>query len=478
MRVEHVDGVAHAGLVGLFRQVARALGRGQRLHGQLVLLGQRLCLGNGVGHVRHGVDDGGVVLLHGAVVDGRLAAQLGAQAGAGKDGQAQRGGNAADVRVGIEKMAEAKGLEAGERHQIHVRVELGLGGVDALRRRFHSPALGGDVGTAADQVGRQGGGNGQRLVQAQHGARERRAGARPLAGQGRQLVAQQGQRFGRLLQLAASRGQGGFDLRHVYVRADAGLLALARDVEDAGALRQAALDHVLQLEFIRQLDVGAHQRRFQGQAGHLRFGRRHLHVAQRGGQGGAVAAPQVQVVRGRDGGLVAPRVIAGQRRRRAAMPRIQFAVDGDVRVGLRAGLVLGRAGQRLGLAHARLGAAQGGAVGQRLLHQTVQLGVMQVLPPLRARPLYGGAGGRIHGLAALQGIGVEHGRLRRDMAHVGASAQGKDQAGGKQTTVQGHAGTPGEICRGECGEITARRGELREWPECCAATELLLTETG
>ncbi|MNS65670.1 hypothetical protein D3C72_988460 [compost metagenome] len=366
-------------------------------------------------------------------------------------------------------MAEAEGLEAGKGHQVDVRVELGLGRVDALRRRFHPPALGGDVGTAADQVGRQGGGNGQRLVQAQHGARERRARCRALARQGRQLVTQQRQRFGRLFQLAASGRQSGFDLRHVDVRADAGRLALARDVENAGALRQAAFDHVLQLEFVRQLDVGAHQRRFQCQAGHLRFGRRHLHVAQSGGQGGVVAAPQVQVVRSRDGGLVAPRVIAGQRRRRAAVLRIQFAVDGDIRVGLRAGLVLKRTGQRLGLAHARLGAAQGGAVGQGLVHQAVQLGVVQVLPPLRARPGDRCAGGGIHGLARLQLVGVEHGRLRRDMAHVGASAQGKDQADGKQTAVQGHAETPEE---GVGVMLTARRGERREWPGCCAATEV------
>ena len=342
-------------------------------------------------------------------------------------------------------MAETEGLEAGKGHQVDVRVKLGLGSVDALRRRFDSPALGGDVGAAADQVGGQGGGNGQRLVQAQHGTRERRAGGRTLARQGGQLVAQQGQRLGRLFQLAAAGGQGGFDLRHVNIGADAGGLALARDVENAGALRQAAFDHVLHPELIRQLDVGAYQRRFQRQAGHLRFGRCQLHVAQGGGQGGAVAAPQVQVVRRGDGSLVAPGVIAGQRRRRAAVLRIQFAVDGNIGVGLRAGLVLRCTGQRLGLAHARLGAAQGRAVGQRLLHQAVQLGVVQVLPPLRARPLYGGAGGGIHGLATLQFIGVEHGRLRRDMAHVGASAQGKDQAGGKQTAVQGHAGTPGEI---------------------------------
>ena len=106
------------------------------------------------------------------------------------------------------------------------------------------------------------------------------------------------------------------------------------------------------------------------------------------------------------------------------------------------------------------GAAQGGAVGQRLLHQAVQLRVPQRLPPFGARPVYGGAG-RLIRLAAIERVRVRQRRLWRDMAHVGASAKGKGQAGGQQTAGQEHVRNSREIFGKQC---KARRGERREWP--------------
>src|SRR6185312_16457378 len=112
---ERFQVAADAGLVALLRQLPRLLRRLLRalLRRQLLLQGlQRRQI---VGHLIDGADQGLVVLRHRQVVLRVLAGEIGAQASAVEDRQAQRRANLVEAPRQAERVAAAHADYAGHR---------------------------------------------------------------------------------------------------------------------------------------------------------------------------------------------------------------------------------------------------------------------------------------------------------------------------------------------------------------------------
>ena len=116
---------------------------------QLLLALQRLHGGNRVARLLDGIEHGAVVLGDGGVEIGLFAAQLGAQALAVEDRQAQRRRDAHLARAALQQIIQTQRVQAHKGGQIHIGVEVGPGGFNALRGRFHAPARGNHIGAAA-----------------------------------------------------------------------------------------------------------------------------------------------------------------------------------------------------------------------------------------------------------------------------------------------------------------------------------------
>ncbi|MNX83995.1 hypothetical protein D3C86_1157740 [compost metagenome] len=188
-----------------------------------------------------------------------------------EDGQRDGRPKARRARRGAQQVARAQGLEAGERGQVDVGVELRFGGVDGAARGLSAPARGHDVGAMAQQIQRNGRGHDARGRGQVHG-NQRLAALRAGACQRRDLIAQLRQRCFRLRQFHLAGRQRRFRLLHFHLRIQAGAVAALRQGQDIGALRDHPLEHIALREGVLQVQVGAYGGAGQHVARGLRVG--------------------------------------------------------------------------------------------------------------------------------------------------------------------------------------------------------------
>src|SRR6185312_4330606 len=160
--------------------------------------------------------------------------------------QRQRRAAADDAIGNVKQLRQAEALEAGERGQVHVGIELRLGRLDAVGGGLDLGAGTGDVGTPSEQVGRQRGRQREAVRGRQPGAREVAAAVRAGADQVGELVARQ-------IDVGLDEGESGADQRQLPFRLlDArGVLqsrrhALLRELEDRLLLLEVVVGYVEQ----------------------------------------------------------------------------------------------------------------------------------------------------------------------------------------------------------------------------------------
>ena len=152
---------------------------------------QSLPVGHHVGDVLHRIEQR-LVVLPDEAVELRLApVQLPAQRAAVEHRQAERRSRAEDAIGGLEQLRQAERLEAGERGEVDVRVEVRLRRLDVVRGRLHLRARRHHIGAPPEQVRRQARGQHDIGGRLQLRARERLAAIGAGADQIRQLVARE-----------------------------------------------------------------------------------------------------------------------------------------------------------------------------------------------------------------------------------------------------------------------------------------------
>src|SRR5262249_35899069 len=139
------------------------------------------------------------------IVVGVPRAQVAAQAPAVEYRQQQRGAGLRNPAVGGQQLAVAHRLQADERSEVDVGVELRLGRIDVASRGLDPPALRDDVGAPAEQVR---GERRRKRYRAGLGARarDREAAVRTLAHERGELVARECDVFLELRDALARRG--------------------------------------------------------------------------------------------------------------------------------------------------------------------------------------------------------------------------------------------------------------------------------
>jgi len=250
------------------------------------------------------------------------------------------------------------------------------------------PAAGDHVRALPQQFSGQGRGQFQRGAQGQARPLQLRALSRALAGQGRQLVAGQGDFFVQGVQLAMGFRQRRLGLADFEMGAETTVQAPLRQFENLLLLLQGGGHDIALGEVQGQLDVAAHHVVHQFQLGLTRFG--HAHVGQVDGALGVVAfaAPEVQGITEAQGGVVVPGGGVGQGA--GAVELIGgpvVALEGGVALDLQRLGRLGDTGQGLGLAHPGGGHGQARAALHGEADPAVQLRVAVGLPPLGTGPV-------------------------------------------------------------------------------------------
>lgn len=418
LRVEHVEVIGEAALVGQGGDIVGLLRGSHRLRGEVLLDVHRMQADQLVGNVLQRIHQGLVVLLHRRVVAGRRLAQLRTQAAAVEDRQGHRRAGAVGVLGAAEELqhAAADGTEADRGHQVDVGVEVGARHVHALGQGGDLPAAGDHIRAATEQFGRQGAGQARLRRQVQAWPADRAAFARALAGQGGEQVAGELDFFVDHLDAALGLGQRHFRLADLEMRADAAAQATLGQGEDVALLLQHGLGDVHLGVLQRELDVGADDVALQLELRLARLGGGHVGQVDGALAVAAVAPPEIELVVQADlGGVVpgsGPRQVAGAVEivvRPAVADQRALALD------LRRLDGLHQPGHGLRLAYPRMGYRQAWIAVQRLLDPGVQLRIGIHLPPLRLRPA-GLAGGSLDRMVGGQGVGVERGGLGGDIA--------------------------------------------------------------
>src|SRR5579862_7681949 len=112
-------------------------------------------VGDHVGYVVHGVDDGLVILRYGRIELCLPALERAPQLPAVEYRQTERRGYSDDGRRALEQLVEADALDADERGEIHVGIEVGLRRLDPLRCTLYLGARRGHVRPAAEEISGQ-----------------------------------------------------------------------------------------------------------------------------------------------------------------------------------------------------------------------------------------------------------------------------------------------------------------------------------
>jgi hypothetical protein len=259
------------------------------------------------------------------------------------------------------------------------------------------------VGTAAQQVGRQAVGHRVRRNRLQR-RRQCIERLRPAAHQLGQRMAGAADRFAQRFDIDLRLRDQALGLFQVDLRVQSRGDALAHQRDDLFALSQRLDRHGACLDQPRQVEVGAGHVGREQHTGGLRIGLRGAPLTDRRVERGALTAEQIEfpVDAGRDVGSPARRT--GQRRRVDAV-LVEALISGlGAERALRLAGRIGGVHRGVGHADARLHHVQRGLAGQRLLDQAVERGVAVAAPPARLGP----RGRRC--------AGTEFGRLRQRRA--------------------------------------------------------------
>lgn len=388
--VEHVEVIGKPTLERHHCDVVGALGCGHRFGGEGLLLVHGLAADQLIGNALEGVHQCLVVVRHGDVITRRRLAQLRTQAPAVEDRQRDRRPDVVGELLARQELQRPTtgGHVAKATHQVDVGIKPGPGHIDAPGLGRHLPTPGNHIRTLAEQFGGQGRRQLQRRAEGQGRALQLRALSRPLAGQGRQLIAAQGDGFVQGVELAVGLGQWCLGLADFEMGADAAVQALVRQVENLLLLVEGRGDDIALGVVQRKLDVGAHDIALQFQLRLTRLSDTGMGQVNRPFAGIALAAPQVQGVAQAQGGIVVPGRGVGQFAR--AIELIGgpvMALEGRLAIDLQRLGGLGNTGHGLGLAHPRGGHGQARAVLHGQVNPAIQLPIAINLPPLASRPV-------------------------------------------------------------------------------------------
>jgi hypothetical protein len=277
--------------------------------------------------------------------------------------------------------------------------------------------MGSDVGATRDQVGAEHRRlrRHMQLVQrrCQRGERLHR-----LHGECGQLVTHQVDLLVERFDLRQGIGQRAFALLLFHDRVQTRADALVDQRQHLLALLIRALhDDALALQ-AREREIGAHDLRGDLLCGDGGVGLGRACGAQRGLEVGLLAAEEIGVPGHAEGGIGLVVYAAGIRRRKDAVLRQQFALDGRVETHLRQLRSARGLDDGLRPRQARGRGAEAGRAVERLGHERVELGVAELVPPLRidGRGLLigrqaqriGGAGGDRRRLVAERGTAGQH----------------------------------------------------------------------
>ena len=382
--VEHHHVGAQAGLVALDRKRIGLLGAGQRCHLFGLLAQQRLFGADGVTGFAHGIEQHPVVLGDRHVQVGLAPAQLGAQASAVEDRQAQRRRHAVLAAAEVEQVAESECAQPDEGGQVDVGIELDARHRHVLRGGLDAPAGGYHVGAASEQVCAE---RHRRRVQPQRVQARRQGveGRRRLPGQHRDLAAPQHDLLVQRLDLGARIGQGAFGLRQFDLAVQTRRSALARQAEELAALRQRALRDFALGQQAGQGDVASADLGGEAGRGGRHLGLRGARLIARGSNFGGMAAEQVR--RPAEIALHAGVVthLACDRRRDQAVLGVPLARHVRAQRELRSRSGAADFGQRRGTVQAGTYDRQIRVALERLIDQRVEPGVAQCGPPARRR---------------------------------------------------------------------------------------------
>lgn len=297
---------------------------------------------------------------------------------------------------------------------------------------------GDDVGAARDQVGREVVWQAHFVAGAQRGARDGQPAVRAAAEQGAQLVAsvEDGAVKRRDRRVAGVEVGVGGALFHFGVQAGGG--AGVGDTGQRGALPDFVLGDVEQGVQAGQFVVGAGHGRADGQADLFRFRLGGTACRNRGGQGFAVLAPQVEFIAGADHATVFGLPGAGDGRGREGGARVLLAGQRVTGVHARQGVGIGAFAVGRGGGQACLGHVDRRTAFERFCNQRTQLRVAELGGPVCRGPvaLLGGQAG-----GGFQRGGCGDVLVAGDARVVGATGQpGAEQQGQDLGGAQGAAG--------------------------------------
>jgi hypothetical protein len=270
LRDQHIQIVGQTAPIPFAREVVVLASRCNRTVGVLRLSGERTDPDHLIGDVLQRTDDRLVIAIDRFVVPCRRRAELRAQTPAVEDRQRQRRTRAPAMRRVFQELEQRTHcrISADRSQQIDVRIEVGLGDVDATRLRRNRPARCNHVRPMADQICRQGarqaGGGG---VERERRALDRVARARTLAGQCGQLIAAECDLFFDRIDLALVFRHWRFGLAYFELRADAALQTTIRQVDDLLLLLQSGFGDIEQRVVHRHLDVRPYDVAFQFELG-------------------------------------------------------------------------------------------------------------------------------------------------------------------------------------------------------------------
>src|ERR1700730_13325245 len=424
---KYFEVVADAFAVTQERQVVRFLRGSQGLALLHALLVHALERGELIHHLAQGIGEGRVVLLDGDVVVSILAGEVAAQAPGVEDWQRNRGPGAHHAARRGQEAGATQALQADERRQIDVGIKLSLRRCDIFLRGFDSPALRDQIRTAAAELRRHARGqrdSAQRLVGR---TCEREPAVGTLAEERRNLVARELNRLLQLDNLLAGRGQRRLRLPQAQPRLDAGTVAVARERVDMLAIPEVRLRDVeLQISAL-QLHVGLRDAGGQRQPRGIGLDLGGARLAHGTLISRAVLAPEVDLPIERHLQFIDRRPVAAQRRREQSALAEALASARRTAVHLKRQRCLGDIGKGERLARTCCGDLECRAAGERLVHQLIELRVIERMPPVLRRPCRGRDGRLGERLLRRELVRAVHRRLDGKPVHAGA-ASGKQRS--------------------------------------------------
>lgn len=423
LHAEGVEVAADAFAVATHGQVEVGPGdiAGLALVDHLLLQGAQLA--EVIADLAEGLDQRLVVLADGQVVVGVAFGQVGAAAATVEDRQGDRRRHLEEAARRLQHVAGVQGGEAGHRAEIEVGIELGLCRVDVAARRLDPPARGNDVGAAAEQLRREHRGQAQAGRVQRLRALQFETAIGPLAQQHGEGDAGAGDVLLGGAELLAGGGQLGLRLLQLDLAVESGAHALLAQLGHALRAFQFFLGEIAHGKGVGEVAVGAGDARREADARGLAVDPGGIGLAEGGFPGGALAAPEVEVVVEAERQVLDRRIAAAERCRGHAGRRADAGVAG---LGVQRRLARGilRLGRCRRLARTRLGDLQVGGALQGFADQLVELPVAEPGPPVLARPGRWRKGYAVQAPARLEGA-------CRLQSGVRFQAFGSDAAGGQ-----------------------------------------------